>query len=97
MRIDNKRSLLVKARRQLLVNPKNTFASVKRVIGKTAGEVKKKNSIAINDHAAMKVSNRIAHNATLSMFCPAVERNFCQRRLVPKSSDTCWMPQATYK
>ena len=36
--------------------------------------MKKKNSIAINDHAAMKVSNRIAHNATLSMFCPAVER-----------------------
>lgn len=72
-----------KARRQLLVNPRNTFASVKRVIGRTTGEVKKKNSVSMNDHASLKVSNRAAHNTTLSMFCPAI-----QKELLPEEIST---------
>lgn len=62
------------ARRQLLVNPKNTFASVKRVIGRKVKEVTKKDALSKNDHAVKRIARDLPRSSDVMLSSPALGR-----------------------
>jgi len=59
------------ARRQLVINPQNTFASVKRVIGRTLGQVRTNGDRL----PVLKVDPSSSATSLASLKCPKVGRN----------------------
>ena len=64
-----------KARRQYVANPKNTFSSVKRIIGRSIAELAKSGEKLSTHKIDKKYLNKKISADEIGMNCPNLERN----------------------
>ena len=72
------------ARRQLVLNPRNTFANLKRFVGRQWDELEE-------DSLSVPYSVRANDQGNVRVVCPATEREYAPEELVPKCfRKFCW-------